>query len=205
MKLLLFSDLHGDIAAARRIAELARDGGADAVIGAGDFGNGRRGVGDCIPALSEIAAPAVLVPGNNESFEELQEPCRLWKGATVLHGTGTVIGGTTFWGVGGGIPVTPFGDWSYDFAEDEAQILLAGCPAGAVLVAHSPPAGVVDVSSSGRHLGSEAVRDAVVRIQPRLVVCGHIHASGGQTGILADVTIVNAGPAGVWFDLAALP
>jgi predicted phosphodiesterase len=42
MKLLLFSDLHRDKAAATRIVELAR--GAEVIIGAGDFANARTGV-----------------------------------------------------------------------------------------------------------------------------------------------------------------
>lgn len=53
--------------------------------------------------------------------------------------------------------MTPFGSWSWDFTEDEADELLADCPEGAVLVSHSPPRGAADVSSGGDHLGSRAV------------------------------------------------
>ena len=56
--------------------------------------------------------------------------------------------------------MTPFGPWSYDFTEEQAAELLAGCPRGCVLVSHSPPKGTVDVDSRGRSLGSVAVRDA---------------------------------------------
>jgi Icc-related predicted phosphoesterase len=78
-----------------------------------------------------------------------------------------------FFGLGGGIPVTPFGAWSYDFTEEQAAELLSGCPKGGVLVSHSPPKGAVDVDSRGRSLGSVAVRDAVDRLEPVLVVCAH--------------------------------
>jgi Icc-related predicted phosphoesterase len=199
VKLLLFSDLHGDVEAARRLVTLAS--GVDAVVGAGDFGNAHYGVADCIPVLSQIDVPAVLVPGNNETFDELADACRDWKSATVLHGAGVAIHGVPFFGVGGGIPVTPFGDWSYDFTEAEGEALLADCPENAVLVSHSPPKGVVDVASSGRSLGSEAVREAIRRTHPYLVICGHIHASAGQTRALGTTTIINAGPGGVLFDL----
>ena len=199
MKLLLFSDLHGDVDAARRLVTLAAD--ADVIVGAGDFGNAHHGVADCVPVLAQIAAPAIVVPGNNETFEELVEACLTWATATVLHGTCVTVAGVTFFGIGGGIPVTPFGGWSYDFAESEGAVLLGDCPPGAVLVSHSPPRGVADVSSSGRSLGSEAVRDAVIRTRPRLVVCGHIHASAGQTRFLGATPVVNAGPGGVLLDL----
>jgi Icc-related predicted phosphoesterase len=199
MKLLLFSDLHTDIAAARHLCKLAR--GVDLLVGAGDFGNIRRNVRGCIDVLKTAGKPAVLVAGNNESTEELAEACRDWADAYVLHGTGVTITGVAFFGIGGGIPVTPFGAWSYDFTEEQATELLASCPAGGVLVSHSPPRGVVDVSSSGKSLGSVAVRAAVLRLRPRLVVCGHIHGCAGQQGMLVTTPIVNAGPEGLTWEL----
>lgn len=195
MKILLFSDLHADADAARQLVARAR--AADIVIGAGDFGNLRRQLPVCIDILRAIDKPAVLVAGNNESTEELIDACRDWPSAHVLHGSGITLEGVTFFGLGGGVPVTPFGSWSYDFTEDQAEELLSGCPAGCVLVSHSPPKGAVDVSSSGRSLGSDAVRQTIVRCRPILVVCGHIHASAGQHTLLGSSPVVNAGPQGV--------
>jgi predicted phosphodiesterase len=74
MKLFLFSDLHADAAAARRLVK--RSGEADVLVGAGDFGNVRRHVRVCIDVLREIDKPAVLVAGNNESTAEMAEACR---------------------------------------------------------------------------------------------------------------------------------
>jgi len=199
VKLLLFSDLHTDTAAAKRIVEQAH--GADVIVGAGDFANARRGISACIGILAATKIPAVLVPGNNESYEELKAACANWADANVLHGTSITIAGVPFFGIGGGIPITPFGDWSYDFSETDAERLLRHCPTGAVLVSHSPPKGSVDRASSGQSLGSTAVRDAIVRVQPRLVVCGHIHASVGQRDQIGKTPIINAGPAGVLFEL----
>jgi Icc-related predicted phosphoesterase len=111
------------------------------------------------------------------------------------------VDGISFYGLGGGVPVTPFGAWSWDFSEDEAADLLADGPEGGVLVSHSPPKGVVDVSSDGQSLGSTAVRDAIQSKQPALVVCGHIHGSAGQQGRLGDAVVINAGPEGVVWEL----
>ena len=199
MKLLLFSDLHTDTGAARRLVERAH--AADVIVGAGDFGTVRRHVRDCIEVLRAIDKPAVLVAGNNESTEELTEACKDWPRAHVLHGSGVRIAGIEFFGIGGGIPVTPFGAWSYDFTEEQAAALLSACPAGCVLISHSPPRGAVDVSSRGKNLGSSAVRDAVLRLRPLLVVCGHIHESQGQQAMLGQSPVVNAGPEGFEWDL----
>lgn len=200
MKFLLFSDLHCDTAAARSLVRRAT--GVDVLVGAGDFGNVRKSLSACLDVLRTADRPAVLVAGNNESTNELAADCADWPAAHVLHGSAVTLAGVTFFGVGGGIPVTPFGSWSYDFTEDEAAELLAPCPAGCVLVVHSPPKGCVDVSGRGQSLGSTAIRDAILRCRPRLVVCGHIHGSGGQVGDLDGIPVVNAGPDGVEWELA---
>ncbi len=199
MKLLLFSDLHCDREAAARLVEMAR--GVDVAVGAGDFGQTRRRVGDCIEVLRELPCPAVVVPGNNESFDELKSACRGWNGVQVLHGTGANVAGRAFFGLGGGVPVTPFGSWSYDFTEAEAAELLDAFPTGGILVTHSPPKGCLDVRASGESCGSTAVRDLIVAKRPALVVCGHIHACAGRTESYLGTTVVNAGPSGIVIEL----
>jgi Icc-related predicted phosphoesterase len=199
MRLLLFSDLHCDAVAARSLQERAAD--VDVVVGAGDFANVRRGISTTIDVLRAIDCPAVLVPGNGESHEELVEACRGWSGAHVLHGSGTTIDGLCFYGLGGGVPVTPFGSWSCDLTEAEATRLLVGCPEGCVLVSHSPPYGAVDSSSRGALLGSRALRATVEHKRPALVVCGHIHECAGRSSLIGATPVVNAGPRGIVWNL----
>jgi Icc-related predicted phosphoesterase len=199
MKLLVFSDLHNDFRTASKLVELSNT--VDVVVAAGDFCVARQGLDEIIAPLSAITKPTVLVPGNSESDEELLQACRSWKSARVLHGRGETIAQTPFFGIGGGIPITPFGSWSYDFSEDEAYDLLRDCPAGGVLVSHSPPAGLLDVSSDGRSLGSQAVRETILLKKPNLVVCGHIHASAGQIDRIGETTVINAGPRGIIWEL----
>ena len=202
MKLLLFSDLHCDAEAATRLVRTSRD--VDVVVCAGDLANSRRRLNVCLDVLRGITCPVVLVPGNNESFDELKSACQGWASAHVLHGEGAKIGQIEFFGLGGGIPVTPFGDWSFDFTEEQAEAMLATAPRGGVLVTHSPPKGIVDLASNGSSLGSTAVRAAIDRCQPRLVVCGHIHGSGGHQAQLGPTTVINAGPAGILFELKGI-
>jgi len=193
-QLLLFSDVHSDLDACRRLVDRAPE--ADVVVGAGDFCVARRNLETTIDVLAAIDTPTVVVPGNAESAEELRAACSSWPAATVLHGEETTVEGLSFYGIGGGIPVTPFGAWSYDFAEEEAEELLAACPEGAVLISHSPPKNVVDQDSNGRHLGSTAVRQTIEAKRPVLTVCGHIHGSWNEEETLAGSPVLNAGPKG---------
>jgi Icc-related predicted phosphoesterase len=199
MKLLVFSDLHNDFRTASKLVELSNT--VDVVVGAGDFCVARQGLDEIIAPLTAITKPTVLVPGNSESNEELLQACRAWESARVLHGSRVTITEIPFFGIGGGIPITPFGSWSYDFSEDEAYDLLRDCPSGGVLVSHSPPAGVLDVSSDGRSIGSQAVRETIRIKKPNLVVCGHIHGSAGQIDRIGETTVINAGPRGIIWEL----
>lgn len=197
-KILAFSDMHRDL---DRCAALVRQSeNADLVIGAGDFGTARRGLGETIQALSPISKPFILVPGNSESFEELQAECAHFPNMQALHGSGTTWEGVPIFGIGGGIPVTPFGSWSYDFTEEEADALLSDCPAGGILVSHSPPNGTVDRTGSGESIGSLAVLCAIKRNRPKFCICGHVHACAGLKERIDDTLVVNAGPAGIILD-----
>jgi uncharacterized protein len=186
VKLLAFSDLHRDLEQARRLVELSED--ADVVAGVGDFASIHKGLEETVGALKSIAKPTVLVPGNNETDEALRLSAVGW--ATVLHGEGTEIDGIPFFGLGAGVPVTPW-DWSFDLTEEEAEAKLSACPERAVLLSHSPPKGHVD-----KGLGSEAVLRAAEQKQPRLVLCGHIHELWGQQSRIGDIQVMNLGPAG---------
>ncbi|WP_263784554.1 metallophosphoesterase family protein [Salinibacter grassmerensis] len=202
MDLLLFSDVHSDRDACQRLVDRAPK--VDVVVGAGDFCVARRNLQAPIETLSAIDTPTVLVPGNAETEDELEARVDAvgWDAAHVLHGGGTTIDGTPFFGLGGGVPVTPFGPWSYDLTEAEARALLSDCPEGAVLVSHSPPKGAVDRDSTGQSLGSAAVREAIEAHAPRLTVCGHIHGSWGNTATIGPTRVVNAGPDGLAWNLS---
>jgi uncharacterized protein len=187
MKLLLFSDLHTNKVATETLIQRAQT--VDVLVGAGYFANVRHNLHVCIDILKVVDRPTILVAGNNETTDELRTACRGWSSALILHGSSAVVDKVVFYGVGGGIPVTPFGAWSYDFSEEQAQELLASCPQNCVLVTHSPPKGAVDVSSSGKSIGSTAICDAIERVSPLLVVCGHVHASNGQQAMIGTVPV----------------
>jgi len=197
MRILAFSDLHLDTA--RAGALVAASQAADLVIGAGDFCNARKGLDEAMALLKGLAAPLVAVPGNCESEGELR--AAVGPGTTVLHGAGATIGGLRLFGLGYGVPVTPFGAWSCDLTEDRAEAMLADCAAADLLILHSPPKGVADVTSAGQSVGSTAIRAAIARLQPRLALCGHIHDSWGESGHIGATRVVNLGPRPNWFEM----
>ncbi|WP_120502170.1 metallophosphoesterase family protein [Roseovarius sp. EL26] len=196
MKVLAFSDLHHSRSHAQELVAASKD--ADLVIGAGDFCNMRQGLPEALALLSGITAPIIAVPGNGESADELT--VATLPNMQVLHGTGINIDGLQIFGLGYGVPQTPFGDWSCDLSEDQARGYLDQCEQADILVLHSPPNGIADQTSMGQSVGSIAIYEAIERLQPKLAVCGHIHDSWGQTGMIGATKVVNLGPSPNWFD-----
>lgn len=197
MRILAFSDLHHARARAADIVAASTE--ADLVIGAGDFCNMRQDLAGAMALLAGVAAPMVVVPGNAESAGELR--AAVSEGVTVLHGQGVTMAGLALFGLGYGVPETPFGAWSCDLDEAAAAALLAPCAAADILITHSPPKGVGDVTSAGLSVGSTAIRAAIDRIQPALALCGHIHDSWGVEGQIGTTRVVNLGPKLHWFEV----
>ncbi|WP_439156081.1 metallophosphoesterase family protein [Yoonia sp.] len=197
MKILAFSDLHHGPVKAAAIVEAAKS--ADLVIGAGDFCNHRKGLEDAMAMLEGIKCPFVVVPGNAESIDELRaatDPL-----IDVLHGQSVDVDGFDIFGIGYAIPLTPFGSWSCDMTETQAEAILERCEKADIIVSHSPPKGVADQTSAGLSVGSTALRDAIVRLSPKFVFCGHVHDSWGQSGTIGRTKIHNLGPTPNWFEM----
>jgi Icc-related predicted phosphoesterase len=193
MKLLAFSDVHCDLGAVDALVDQA--GSADVVAGVGDFASVHEGLLQTLAPLRAVAAPVLLVPGNNETADALRSATAGWDGVTVLHGDGAELDGVPFFGIGGGIPTTPW-DWSFDLTEDEAATMLEPLPAHAVLLSHSPPRGHVD-----KGLGSRAVLAAAQSSQARAVLCGHIHEEWTNESRIGDTLVRNLGPDGYVLEL----
>jgi Icc-related predicted phosphoesterase len=158
------------------------------------------GLVETIGALASISTPTVVVPGNNETEQALREATGEWSAATVLHGGAATIEGVEFFGLGAGIPVTPW-DWSFDLDEGAAAAMIGDCPEEAVLVLHSPPRGHCDTAGSGEHFGSEALLEAIEEKRPKLAVCGHIHESWGCESQIDGTPLHNLGPRGTWLEV----
>jgi uncharacterized protein len=198
VRILAFSDLHRDLAQGAQLVEMSAE--ADVVIGAGDFASVHEGLEETIGALAAIETPTVLVPGNNETVDALREAAAGWSAATVLHGEGTTIEGAEFFGLGAGIPVTPW-DWSFDLDDETATQMLSGCPEEAVLVLHSPPKDHCDSAGAGGNFGSPALLRAIEEKRPQLAVCGHIHESWGCESQIGPTPVRNLGPKGTWLEV----
>ena len=118
MKILLFSDIHSDLAALRRL--MAID--ADAYFCAGDLVN----MGESMAAAAEILRPKAtrtfVIPGNHESAAQIAGFCAEF-GMTDLHGRSVDLGGVQLAALGYS-NITPFSTLG-EYSEAEIAQRLA--------------------------------------------------------------------------------
>ncbi|MEM8863318.1 MAG: metallophosphoesterase [Chloroflexota bacterium] len=199
MKILAFSDLHRDTNAAKKLCEASID--ADILIGAGDFATKGKGGLETLRILAESKAPVILVHGNHDSPSEVSDFCTQSDKLIYLHGTMARIEGLIFFGLGGEIPSRHPEKWNSFETEEHASKMLESCPKNAVLITHTPPYGVVDLQTTGKHEGSTAILEAISKVKPRLHLCGHIHRAWGTSDKVGETIVHNLGPTLNWFEI----
>ena len=176
-RVVCISDTHGQH---RRVD--VPDG--DVLVHAGDLSGrgGEREVRAFAEWFGALPHPhKVVVAGNHDFlFEEDAERGRelLGPGVVYLQHEAAEVAGLTFFGS----PWQPwFHDWAFNLRRGEALAeKWSEVPAGVdVLVTHSPPFGVMDVTWRGDRVGCEDLARELERIRPRLHVFGHIHEAYG--------------------------
>jgi Icc-related predicted phosphoesterase len=96
-----------------------------------------------------------------------------------LENAATIIDGIKFWGS----PHTPtFGDWAFMKKRETISRIWEHIPTDTdVLIVHGPPKGVRDLSHDTdgnlEFCGDGALMKAVINIEPKLMLFGHIHDS----------------------------
>ncbi len=194
MHILAIADIHGNRSQLRAI--LSRAGAADLIVLAGDLTHlGNPDEAQAIVAMCRAHTPDVLtVTGNCD--DALIEKYMALDGHS-LTGTGRIVDGIGFFGVSA---AQPFIGNTWEVPESQLAAWAASgyaAVAGAArkaLITHPPPHGFVDLSFQKTHAGSTAIREALDRYRPDLVVCGHIHEARGAA-THNGATIVNCGPA----------
>lgn len=166
---------------------------ADAVLLAGDMTNGAsHQLLRLFSILEEFNEQIYAVNGNMDSHAMLALMAR--EGIS-LHRRHVLCDGVVLAGVGGALPFAG----KFVFSEAQLASMLDESIAGApdlplALVCHQPPYGTGLDKVGEQHVGSHAVREFILRVQPLICFTGHIHEA---TGIerLGRTTLINPGPA----------
>jgi Icc-related predicted phosphoesterase len=201
MKILIFSDIHGDIGALRRL--ISRP--ANLYVSAGDLSNFGRGLERAGEILHPLGEKIWVLPGNHETEQENHDFCGRY-GLTDFQRQVRTTGDFTWAGLGYSNP-TPF-DTPGEYSEEEIGEALAKFEsqlqneARLILVAHFPPSGTrLDQVATGKHAGSPTLRAWVERVQPSYLFCGHIHECAGESDRIGSTQCFNVGKSGYLLEI----
>jgi Icc-related predicted phosphoesterase len=196
-RLMVFSDIHGDVHALRK----AMDVEADYYFAAGDLVNWGRGLDKMAEPMLEKKDRVYVLPGNHESAADIASFCER-HGFHDFHGGTLEVAGVHVAGLGYSSP-TPF-DTPGEYSEDELRERLGkfGGLKPLVLVCHAPPYDTeLDQVHEGLHAGSKAVREFIEKHQPRDFFCGHIHEAAGVGIEMGATKARNVGKRGFLLEL----
>ena len=196
MRLLLLTDIHGDVEKLEKIVDRED---YEAVLCAGDLSDAKEfddyeaQLGEVLDVFEQQGKMTKAVPGNMDPEEKcvrelIQRRMNIHKKIASFEDFEAV-------GFGGGI--TPFGT---PFEPEGSEIKNAVETLYSRMksdrrfgVIHQPPADTNLDVADGEHVGSVEVRELIEEKDFELVLTGHIHESRGRQ-VIEDTLVVNPGP-----------
>jgi Icc-related predicted phosphoesterase len=166
VKILIFSDTHGDLRSLEQI--IAQP--ADVFIAAGDLSNFGKMLDRCGEVLKPLGERLLVLPGNHETHQQTKTFCEKF-GFVDFHRQLLQLGNSNWAGLGYS-NITPF-KTPGEYPEEEISAALTAFDAG-----------------------SPALRTWVEREKPVDLFCGHIHETAGMTDQLGSTKCFNVGKQG---------
>jgi Icc-related predicted phosphoesterase len=193
MKLLAFTDLHGDNKALRQIKDKAKKQKPDLIVCAGDISIFGDKFMHLVSEISQLGILFLIVPGNHESDSLIHRAERMFDNVKDLHRKQIELGGYIFFGFGGG----GFSLVDREFEKLSKELKFSAKPAKKlILVTHAPPYNTKVDEIHGEHAGNKSIRQFIVSAKPVLAICGHLHENEGKEDKIGITRIINPGYSG---------
>jgi len=194
MKILAAGDLHGDINAAKALAEKAEKEKAELVVLSGDITMGEISTAGLLKPFVEKKQKVVLIPGNHESIATTEFLAQIY-GASNLHGYSMELKDVGLFGCGSaniGI---------FQLSEKEIYDLLkkgfdkVKDSKKKIMVTHVHPDKTL-MGKMGMFPGSTAVKQAIEKFEPDIAICSHVHEAEGIEEQIGKTKLMNVGKKG---------
>jgi uncharacterized protein len=195
MKLLAFTDLHGDERIITGLIAKAKKAKPDLLVCAGDISEFGAKLEKILKKFESVGIPMILIPGNHEDPYNLKKISSKFEYIIYLNEGSYELDNYVFFGYGDGV----FNK------EDKYFERLAKRFAKAVdknkkfiLLVHAPPYKTkLDLLPMIGHSGNKSIKKFIVAENPHLVICGHLHENFGKIDKVGKRSIlVNPGPKG---------
>lgn len=207
MKILSAGDLHGDSGLAKKLAEKAAKENVDIVILCGDLTEGDEKTDNLIGPFIKQHKKVLLVPGNHESVATADFLSKVY-GAKNLHGYSVrlidpdkkdrKVGVFGCSGVNIGIHQITDKE-AYDMLKKGHEYIKDSD--FKIMVTHVHPTGTKMEKFTQFFEGSKAVRQAIDKFQPDIMLCSHVHEAEGLEEKIGKTRVINVGAKGKIFEI----
>lgn len=189
MKILAFSDVHGDISTLERFKKEIKHKKIDLVLCAGDFTFFENHIEIMMKKLSELGTEVLLIHGNHEYDEVVKLLAKKYKNLHFIHKKAKRIDNYVFVGYGGG----GFSLKDSEFVKTMKSLNLTK-KEKVILMTHAPVYGTkIDVVPGYGHVGNKDYRKFIENNNIILAVAGHIHECFGKEDKLGKAKVISPG------------
>jgi len=199
-KILAIGDLHGDENLVKRLAKKAKKENVDLVIIAGDLTWLEQSTKNLIGPFVKENKEILLIPGNHETMPTIKFLTESYPKTRHIHGYSIKKNGIGIFGAGYESSTGPF------FIEDEEifKILKKGNDKlknfkKKIMVTHAHPKG--SIAEFSGFPGSKAVRKAIKKFKPDILIAGHIHEAGGLQEKIGKTKVIHVARKPVIFEI----
>ena len=190
MKILAFSDLHGNKRALNILLQKAKH--SDIIICAGDISIFSNNLKKIISRFKITKKPLIIIPGNHEHPKELNKinfPFLI-----NLHKKVHRINNILF--IGYGTDGFSLKDKKFEAFINKIKPKIKTNDK-VILITHGPSYGTkLDKLPFFGHAGNKSYRKAILQIRPYLSISGHLHENFNKKDKLGKTFLINPGPEG---------
>ncbi len=195
MKILAFTDVHGNKKIIKEIIEKAKK--ADILICCGDMTNYGNELENILKRFKDLKKNMVLIPGNHEDYEDIKLLCNKYDFLINVHLRMFKYGDFLFFGYG-------TGGFNYVDIELEEKMkkIKFDKKDKIIFITHGPPYGTkLDKLDGLGYRGSRTLRKFIERFKPKLYLCGHLHENFGKQEKIGETLIINPGRTGMIIEI----
>ena len=193
MKILAFTDVHGNDNIIKEVCKLARLKKPDLLVCPGDLTIFGQDLNEVLFKFNKIDIPLIVIPGNHEEGEDMKKICDKFKNIIYLHRGIFEIENYIFFGFGG----DGFSQTNTEFEKISKIIGKKFKGKEIILITHQPPYGTkLDYLEYFEHVGNKSFRKFIEEFKPILALSGHLHENFGEMDNLGTTILINPGPLG---------
>jgi putative phosphoesterase len=193
MKILAFTDTHGNKKAIDEIIRKTKEENPDLLICCGDLSIFGEKLDVIAKKLNELNKKILIIPGNHETEEQIRYISLKYKNILNLHKGLFEYNNHLFFGYGEG----GFSTNDEKFERITAKLekdLSKDKPL--ILILHAPPHKTnLDILQTG-HVGNKSYRKFIEKVSPIIVLSGHIHENEKKQDKINTTLLINPGREG---------